>query len=121
MLIPAANDAFGTLGGSKELPGIARIPQLKDSALIRVQEVLTHGDPVSASTAHRAFRPTLWANAATVLRLFLHQVDTVADPVFNAGWPGRDQPSVSVSLLSRHDSSLDVLYRRRAASTLEIP
>ena len=105
------NGAFGPLSGSKELPGVTRIPQLEDSALIGMQKVLAGGDPVSASAAHGALRPTLWANAATMLRLFLHQVNSVVDPVLNAGWPGRDQPSASVSLLSRHGSSLDVLYR----------
>jgi hypothetical protein len=77
----------GYLRGCEVVPNFAVGLDLKDSALVRMEEVISIRNPVVGSRAHRATRPVSWANSAAVLFYLGHEVDSILHPILDSGWP----------------------------------
>jgi hypothetical protein len=106
------------LGGCEVLPSRAGMLQLENSALVGMKKILPHGNAMGAGAANRALGPALGTNSPAVLDFFRYQMNAVIDPIFNAGWPGRNQPSAAFSSLVSHSNLLDVVSAEMAASNL---
>jgi hypothetical protein len=97
-MIESGND----LGGRQIVPGLAFALQLEHSAFIRVEEIISIGDPVSILRANHAARPTGWRHASPVLLLWGNHMDAVIHAILDSRGPSRNQTSASVALLSSH-------------------
>ncbi len=90
------------LCGCQIVPGRAVALQLEHSAFIRMQEILSARNPVSVLRANHAARPTSGGHASPVLFLGSNHMDAVIHTILDSRGSSRDQPSVSLALLSCH-------------------
>lgn len=70
------------------MPHFAGRLHLEDSALVRMEEVVSIRNPVVGSRLHRATRPVGWTDSAAMLLDLGHEVDSILHPVLDTGRPG---------------------------------
>lgn len=70
------------------MPHFAGRLHLEDSALIRMEEVVSIWNPMVGSRFHRATRPVGWTDSAAMLLDLGHEVDSIFHPVLDTGRPG---------------------------------
>jgi len=72
------------LRGCQVVPGGAVALQLEHSAFIRMEEILSAGDPVSILRANHAARPTSGGHAPPVLLLRGNHMDAVIHTILDS-------------------------------------
>lgn len=70
------------------MPHFASGLHLEDSALIRMEEVVSIRNSVVGSRFHRATRPVGRTDSAAMLLDLGHEVDSIFHPILDAGRPG---------------------------------
>ena len=90
------------LSGCQIVPGLAFALQLEHSAFIRMQEILSAGNPMGILRANHAARPASGGHASPVLLFGGNHVDAVIHAILDSRGPSRNQSSASLALLSCH-------------------
>src|ERR1700690_1089115 len=93
------------LGQRKEMPFPVNGLELVNSAFIRVQEIISVGNPMRARRTNRAlcpFRPRRRRGRPSVLPQNNRDLHSELDPVFDAGWPRWHQSSFALPLFRAH-------------------
>jgi hypothetical protein len=78
------------LRGCQIVPGRAVALELEHSAFIRVEEILSAGDPVSVLRANHAARPSSGGHASPVLLFRRNHMDAVIYTILDPCGPSRD-------------------------------